>query len=84
MYDTTITTPSYFTPCLVHIKHLGWIEAELSYIDDNNSDVYYPHCGLNTIKYEVWWCGVTDSYYELTDVDFWIYLNELHQLKQGD
>ena len=83
MYDTTITTPSYFTPCLVHIKHLGWIEAELSYID-NNDDMYYPHYGLNTIKYEVWWCGVTDSYYELTDVDFWIYLNELHQLKQGD
>lgn len=83
MYDTTITTPSYLTPCLIHLKHLGWIEAELS-LKEDNGDIYYPHYGLNAVNYEVWYSEVTDSYYELTDVDFWIYLHELHQLKQGD
>lgn len=73
-------TPSYDTPCLIHIRDVGWIEAELS-LEEDNGDMYYPHCGVNVIKYEVWYSQVSEDFYSVDDVDYWIYINNVPQLK---
>lgn len=82
MNNMLIAYPSHHTPCLIHLKHLGWIEAEM-YIEEDIGCMYYPHNGLNTMKCEVWYSHVTDSNYETEDVDFWVYLHEIQQIGSG-
>jgi hypothetical protein len=81
MHNINYSTPSYNTPCLIHVKGVGWIEAELL-LEEDTGDMYYPHCGLNTIKYEVWYSNVSEAEYQLEDVDHWIYINDIKDLKE--
>lgn len=80
MHSSEFSTPSYDTPCLIHIRDKGWIEAELS-LEEDTGDMYYPHCGLNVIKYEVWYSEVSEEFYSVEDVDLWVYIHNIQQLK---
>ena len=50
-------TPSYETPCLIHIRYVGWIEAEL-YLEEDTGNMYYPHYGVSALKLD---CVVQSS-----------------------
>lgn len=76
MNNMEYSSPSYGTPCLIHIRGLGWIEAELS-LKEDTGDMYFPYSGANVIKYEVWYSQVSEKLYDLDDVDFWVYLHNL-------
>lgn len=76
MNNMEYSSPSYNTPCLIHIRGLGWIEAELS-LEEDTGDMYFPYSGANVIKYEVWYSQVSEKLYDLDDVDFWVYLHNL-------
>lgn len=76
MKNAKYSTPSYETPCLVRVKDLGWIEAEL-YLEE---DMYYPIHGSNVIKYEVWYSQVSESFYSVDAVDCWDYIHNLKEL----
>lgn len=76
MHNSKYSTPSYETPCLIHIKDLGWIEAEMS-LEEDTGDMYYPLSGLNVIRYEVWYSKITDDFYPVESVDYWIYMYKL-------
>lgn len=82
MNSSEFSTPSYYTPCLIHIRDKGWIEAELS-LEEDTGDMYHPHCGVNVIKYEVWYSQVSEEFYSVEDVDLWVYIHNIQQLK-GD
>ncbi len=62
MHNAKYSTPSYETPCLVRVKDFGWIEAELC-LEEDTGNMYFPLCGSNVIKYEVWYSQVSESFY---------------------
>ena len=79
MPNAKYSTPSYETPCLVRVKDFGWIEAELC-LEEDTGDMYYPLCGSNVIKYEVWYSQVSESFYSVDVIDYWVYIHNLKEL----
>ena len=73
-------TPSYETPCLIHIRYVVWIEAELC-LEEDTGDMYYPHCSNSALKLDVWYSQVSEEFYSVDDVDCWVYIKDVQQLK---